>query len=123
MKALGKKIFQWEGIAGRTIDEVAVDDKNGTISLFFDEGWVEFESEDPHLFVYLFPYLDDPFDIVKGDAPKVDPQSLKGRVIEKVIVPFLSLGCRDDALVRFTFKDGSSIMLGSEDFLVPIRFS
>lgn len=117
-----KRLNHWEQLLGMTIEDVWNLPARRKLDFLVDCGTalVGFEALD----------AEDSFGInfyKKGTtfAPEVqlEPKSVVGRTITKIVVPFLEQGYYTDGWITFGFDDGDDIIMASANISDPIRIT
>lgn len=116
-----KRCNQWEELLSLTIDRVVAYDDLQQVEVWLEEGEVvvTFEpsrySDQSVIGFYKSGALSN-----GGDSVKMD--TLHGKEIVRIVVPYLSTGCHSDAFVLFEFADGDEVVMATQSF-TPIRIS
>jgi hypothetical protein len=105
----------WSELAGAKIDKIDWSDRSTKLTLYTDKGTFNVTSSE---FNYGVSFYAPPFD--PADPEVIRPETLEGKRIVRLVVPFLAHEYRDDALIHVVFDDGVKVCLGAEDFVVAL---
>jgi len=114
---VSQKVNCWAEILGKTISEIKFEE-NGTLTIWFEDRWIELESTDSHQTVQLYELIGEP--ALSGE---VLIESIIDKKIVKVRVPYILYGKLYEALVSVHLEDGTGFRIGSEADYYPIRIS
>ena len=108
-----RRLTRWEELPGRRIVD-AKDEPPGLLLTFEDGTWAFITTRFPE-FVWVYYEGSDP-----AEPRTYKPRFLKGKLITRLVVPYLAPGHLDEAYIVVEFDKGPNIWLGGDMLETPV---